>query len=58
MKRRRNDDERQMWIDNEEGLYGWWKSTGQSMRVFIRENRKQLDAVIDRALSAEPAPGP
>lgn len=44
--RRLNDDERDQWIDNDEGLYRWWKSSRQSKRAFIRENRAELDRLI------------
>jgi hypothetical protein len=30
------------WIDNDEGLYNWWKTSRQSKRAFIRENRADL----------------
>jgi len=56
MKRQRNDEEREQWIDNDEGLYLWWIGSKQSYRNFIRENREQIDTVIDRALDAPPAP--
>lgn len=48
-----NDRERQMWIDNDEGLYHFWKCSRQSMREFIRENREELTAWINRALGHE-----
>ena len=34
------------WIDNDEGLYRWWKSSRQSKAVFIRENRAELERCI------------
>ena len=45
-----NDREREMWIDNDEGLYLWWRGSRQSKRAFLRENRADLDAAINRAL--------
>ena len=45
-----NDADRAQWIDNDEGLYSWWKSSRQSKRDFIRENRDELTAAINRAL--------
>lgn len=45
-----NDSEREDWINNDEGLYLWWKSTRQSMRNFIRENRKEITRIIQAAL--------
>jgi hypothetical protein len=41
-----NDTERLLWLDNDEGLYSWWKSSRQSKTAFIREHRKDIDAVI------------
>ena len=43
---RLNDEERAQWIDNDEGLYDWWRSTRLSKREFIRQNRAELDAAI------------
>jgi hypothetical protein len=41
-----NDDDRAEWLANDEGLYEWWRSSGQGKRVFIRANRAEIDAVI------------
>lgn len=38
------------WVDNDEGLYNRWKSSRQSKRAFVRENRAELTAAINRAL--------
>lgn len=51
---RLNNREREMWIDNDEGLYNWWRSSRQSKRKFIQENREELDAAILRALNVKP----
>ena len=45
-----NNRERQMWIDNDEGLYLWWKSSRQPMAKFIKENREEIDSAINNAL--------
>ena len=45
-----NDDERRLWVLNDEGLYLWWKSTGLGLYRFIRENRAEITAAIDGAL--------
>jgi len=34
-------------IDNDEGLYDWWKGAHQSKRQFIRDNREQLEQCIN-----------
>jgi hypothetical protein len=49
-----NDREREMWVQNDEGLYNWWKQSRLSMRAFLRENRAELDAAILRVLNAPP----
>lgn len=47
---RMNDRERELWVLNDEGLYNWWKSTRMTMRNFIRENREELTAAINKAM--------
>lgn len=39
------------WIDNDEGLYCWWKSSKQRKSVFIHENRQELEKCIHRVLN-------
>ena len=34
-----NNTEREQWIDNDEGLYSWWRSSRMSKRDFIKEAR-------------------
>lgn len=48
-----NDTDRAQWIDNDEGLYSWWKSSRQSKRAFIQENRKEIDAAIHPVLCGD-----
>ncbi len=51
-----NNTEREQWIDNDEGLYDWWKSSRLSKREFIRQNRAEIDAAIQNVTSsAKPA---
>lgn len=45
-----NNNERENWINNDEGLYLWKRSTRLSMREFIKQNRDELDALIRKAL--------
>jgi hypothetical protein len=40
--------------DNDEGLYMMWRSSGQSKREFIRDNRADITAAIRRVLDAKP----
>jgi hypothetical protein len=49
-----NDSDRLQWIDNDEGLYNWWRSSRQSKTQFIKENRKELSDCIMRALNQKP----
>ena len=51
---RRNDEERQQWVDNDEGLYNWMRRSHLSMRKFIRQNRAEIDAKIDSVLNRPP----
>lgn len=39
------------WIDNDEGLYNWWRGSGQSKTAFIKENRAELVACIQKVTS-------
>ena len=50
---RRNDEHRGQFIDNDEGLYDWWKSSKLSQREFIRQNRHEIDVAIDAVVSGE-----
>jgi hypothetical protein len=48
-----NDTERAQWVDNDEGLYNWKRSTRLPMREFLRQNRAEIDAAISRVISGE-----
>jgi hypothetical protein len=39
------------WIDNDEGLYDWWRQSKQSKAKFIRENRQLLVSAINPVLA-------
>jgi len=41
-----NDEERCLWILNDEGLYNEQRRSRKSMRAFIRENREMIDGCI------------
>ena len=43
------------WIDNDEGLYNWWRGSRQSKTAFIRDNRAELEASIKGVLNRPPA---
>ena len=46
-----NNTERTNWIDNDEGLYNWWRTSGLSKRNFIKENREEIDRCINNVLN-------
>ena len=48
-----NDNERSQWIDNDEGLYRVWLSSGMSKRAFIKARRRWLDARIGTVTSGK-----
>lgn len=41
----------EQWVDNDEGLYRWWKSERGSKRDFIRRNRAEIEAAINNVTS-------
>jgi hypothetical protein len=49
-----NDNEREQWVNNDEGLYRWKQHSHMSMRAFLRENRAEIDAAINSVLSRKP----
>lgn len=49
-----NDDEREKWVLNDEGLYRWQQRSRLSMRAFIRQNRGEIDTIIDKAQNGDP----
>jgi hypothetical protein len=49
-----NNRELELWIENDESLYSWWKASRLSKRAFMKENRKILDDHIQRVLDRKP----
>jgi hypothetical protein len=45
-----NDEERRQWVENDEGLYNWYRGSRLSMTRFIRQNRAEIDEVINNVL--------
>lgn len=51
-----NDNERRLWVLNDEGLCRLWQRSRQPMAAFIRANRKALDEAINPVITgAKPA---
>jgi hypothetical protein len=51
MKTRRiNDEERRLWVLNDEGLYLLQRASGKPLKPWIRENRQAIDEVIINVL--------
>ena len=44
-------NELRLWVENDEGLYNWYKSSRQPISTFIKENAKELRAFIRKAIS-------
>jgi hypothetical protein len=39
-----------LWVMNDEGIFNWWKSTRQPISTFIKENNKELRAIIRKVI--------
>ncbi|MEE9594267.1 MAG: hypothetical protein V3V92_02600 [Candidatus Hydrothermarchaeales archaeon] len=46
-----NDQERELWLLNDEGFYQWWKDSKLSMTKFLRDHRTEIDEYINAALN-------
>ena len=56
--RKLNNQDREQWINNDEGLYRWMQSEsrmGGGIRGFIKRNRAEIDAAILKVLDRKPA---
>jgi hypothetical protein len=51
-----NDREREIWIDNDEGLYRWQIASKLSKRAFVRRYRAEITAHILAVVKKPPAP--
>lgn len=49
-----NDEERRQWVLNDEGLYNWYISSRMGLYKFIRENRDEIDRIINQVLNPKP----
>jgi hypothetical protein len=50
-KRTINDEDRRLWVLNDEGLYNLMRDSRLGTREFIRQNRKLIDEVIGNVSS-------
>jgi hypothetical protein len=41
-----NYNELRLWIENDEGLYNWWRSSRLPISTFIKQNGKELREII------------
>ena len=41
-----NNNDREQWVNNDEGLYVMYKRSKQNMRSFIKTNKEMIDRVI------------
>jgi len=48
-----NDEQRRLWVLNDEGLYLAWKASNRPIKIWIRENRKLIDEVSGNVVSGE-----
>ena len=49
-----NDVERKLWVQNDEGLYNWWRDSKLNLAAFVKEHREELTRVITSARDAKP----
>lgn len=47
-------EEQRLWVQNDEGLYKWWKSSEQSLDDFISTNKVEIAKAIRRVVNAPP----
>lgn len=48
-----NDEQREDWVENDEGLYDRFKASGKTLSVWVRENRALIDACAGKVSSGE-----
>ena len=53
---KRNDEDRRLWMLNDEGLYNLQIASRLSVREFIKRNRSMIDQVIDGVESGQHRP--
>ena len=53
-----NDNERREWVNNDEGLYLWWKSSRTGLYTWVKDHRKEIDETINQIISPNHLPKP
>jgi len=48
-----NDNERELWVRNDEGLYAMWQASPLAMRKFLRTHRTAIDNYISWNLACK-----
>jgi hypothetical protein len=48
-----NDNERELWVRNDEGLYAMWQASPLAMRKFLRTHRAEIDNYIRQSLACK-----
>lgn len=48
-----NDESREEFVNNDEGLYDLWRRSGRGITVWVRENRAMIDEVIGVVMRGE-----
>lgn len=43
-----NDNDREEFVDNDEGLYNLWRCSGRGITRWVRENRQLIDEYMGR----------
>ncbi len=46
-----DDNERRMWVENDEDLYNWFKSERMGLYQFVINNRAELTQIINNKLN-------
>ena len=48
-----NNEQRRIWVLNDEGLYHLWRKSSKPILKFISENRELIDEVINNIVSGK-----
>jgi hypothetical protein len=48
-----NDNDREDFVNNDEGLYRLWQASKQGITTFVRQNRPFIDEVIRKVRDGE-----